>query len=140
MEFPKRMLFLLLFLRFAKFIEGKTKFQKMLFLAKAEYGLEHGYDFTRYIYGPYSQTLSSDLMSLISLELVKIDEVIFNTPGPFEGKLATISLTKKGEELIDSKLDDFSVEEKDKIKKVVMDWNPKNFKEILSYVYKKYLP
>ena len=40
---------------------GKTAMQKMIYLLQAVYGVDCGYDFSFYTYGPYSFDLSRDL-------------------------------------------------------------------------------
>jgi len=140
MDIPKRMLFPLLFLKFAGKIEGKTKFQKMLFLSKVEHGVDHGYEFKKYIYGPYSSPFSSDINTLQSLELINVNEVQFPTPGPFEGRLLSFSLTSKGEKAIEENSHVIDEETRVRIEEVIKKWNSKDLKEIISYVYSKYLP
>jgi uncharacterized protein YwgA len=43
--------------------DNRFKIQKYVFLAK-EFGLDMGYDFTRYIHGPYSSELANDYYDL----------------------------------------------------------------------------
>ena len=45
---------LLLFVKLAGEIDGKTKLQKLLFLGKNEFNLDINFDFEKYNYGPYS--------------------------------------------------------------------------------------
>ena len=138
---PKKMLYLLLFLKDAGTIEGKTKFQKLIFLAKKEYNLNIGYDFVKYSYGPYSFELTNDLETLESLELIDVAKSEFlNHGSPFVGKQLTYILSKKGDKLI--KDDEFLFADNTKkeiIDTVINEWNDKPLKTIIKYVYSKYM-
>jgi uncharacterized protein YwgA len=47
-------------------IEGRTRFQKMIFLGQEELGLPKLFDFRRHYYGPYSSDFSDTIEKLIS--------------------------------------------------------------------------
>ena len=91
---------ILLFLKHAKKIEGKTKFQKMMFLAQKENKLSKEFEFIKYNYGPYSFELTKDLESLEKEGLLTIRKEEFATDSKFPGKRFVFQLTKKGEKFI----------------------------------------
>ena len=128
----------LLFLRESKTIIGKTKFQKMVFLAKEEEGLDIGFTFTRYNYGPYSFELSNAINSLNEIGLISIHTELFESRDQFPGKIFKFSLTKKGSEILSKHLRSFS-RDISKIKKVVSRWNDEPLDSIIKYVYSKYM-
>lgn len=128
---------ILKFLEIAEKIEGKTKFQKMIFLGKREYGLDVGYTFEKYNYGPYSEELSRNLESLIDLGFIAVKEEIFDTEGHFPGVKNTYFITERGEKVLDREI--FNEEETTKVNKILTRWNNKSYKEIIDYVYSKYM-
>jgi hypothetical protein len=136
---PKRTHVLMELINISNGIQGKTKLQKMMFLAKQEYGVEHEYKFEKYNYGPYSFQLSEDLKALQSLEFIKVDETIFDTEGPFIGKLFIFSLSDKGKEIMEKIIPQISGEDISKLTKLVNDWNSKPLPEIIDYVYSHYM-
>jgi uncharacterized protein YwgA len=52
-------------------IEGRKRFQKVVFLLKAEKGLPISYDFIPYLHGPYSSDMQMDLNILCIMGLVR---------------------------------------------------------------------
>jgi uncharacterized protein YwgA len=130
----------LFFLNEAKKVKGKTKLQKMFFLLNEEEKICTGHDFAKYTYGPYSSELSNDLDALKQLELIGIEKSMFATNSDFVGKQFEYKLTKNGEDLITQQEKDFTTQEKQKIKKIILEWNNKELPEIINYVYGKYMP
>lgn len=128
---------ILKFLEIAEKIEGKTKFQKMIFLGKREYGLDVGYTFEKYNYGPYSEELSRNLESLIDLGFIAVKEETFDTDGHFPGVKNTYYITEKGKKVINGEV--FNYDETTKVNKILTHWNHKSYKEIIDYVYSKYM-
>lgn len=128
---------ILKFLEMAKKIDGKTKFQKMVFLSKKEYGLDIGYNFEKYNYGQYSEELSRNLESLIDLGFIAVKEEIFDTDGQFPGVKNTYFITEKGKKVINGNI--FNKEEITKVNEVLTNWNHKSYKDIIDYVYSKYM-
>lgn len=54
---------------------GKTALQKVVFLLQEVYGLDCGYDFTLYSYGPFDSQLLGDLDLVESWGCVKVESV-----------------------------------------------------------------
>lgn len=54
---------------------GKTALQKLVYLLQEIYGIEAGYDFELYTYGPYTSRLLQDLDQVEALEGVKVSLV-----------------------------------------------------------------
>mgnify|MGYP006267999419 CR=1 FL=1 len=52
-------------------IQGRTRFQKMVFLLQQEFEKTEFYDFEAYDYGPFSKGLYDDLDDLIDRDLVQ---------------------------------------------------------------------
>ena len=52
---------------------GKTALQKLVYLLQEIYGIEAGYDFELYTYGPYTSRLLQDLDQVEALEGVKVN-------------------------------------------------------------------
>lgn len=129
---------ILKFLEIAEKIEGKTKFQKMIFLGKREYGLDVGYSFEKYNYGPYSEELSRNLESLIDLGFIDVRTEIFETEGPYPGVKNTYLISKKGREIIE-KIEIFNSKETEMAEKIIKEWNHKSYRDVIDYVYGKYI-
>jgi hypothetical protein len=138
-EIPSSLSLLLVFLHFAKKIEGKTKLQKLLFLGEKEYGINFGYAFEKYNYGPYSFSLTDDLNALERFNLINVEEVLFTAKSPFQGKIITFSLTDNGKRIADCRLEKIESSIQERMKKLISDWNSKPLKDIISYVYGKYV-
>ena len=122
-------------------IEGRTRFQKMIFLLleRAKF-FTNRYDFTPHDYGPYSQELQSDIDHLIREGYVAEDRKTRE-----EGKIKyAYSITKNGTAFVNhilsdeqlnkfqfSKILELSNEVKDEI-------NHKDLFLLLSEIYDKY--
>ncbi|TXT55446.1 MAG: hypothetical protein BAJATHORv1_40359 [Candidatus Thorarchaeota archaeon] len=52
-------------------IEGRTRFQKLIFLLKKEKKIHFNFEFTPYYYGPYSHELSEYIGFLVSFGLIE---------------------------------------------------------------------
>lgn len=128
----------LFFLKYSKTITGKTKFQKMIFLGQKEHKLPKRFEFIKYNYGPYSFQLTDCLNALEVLKLIKIQEEYFETSNDFPGRLHIYSLTDKGKKIVTKLKTDF-LEESKKIEQIAIKWNTKQLKEIIQYVYSKYM-
>jgi len=139
MDLPKKLRFVLLFLKEANEVKGKTKFQKMFFLLNEEEKIQTGHKFVKYTYGPYSSELSNDLDALKQFEFIEVGKSLFNTNSDFVGKQFEYKLTESGKELIEQS-NDFTKEEIKKTKKIISEWNNKELPEIIEYVYGKYMP
>ena len=63
---------LLLLLKYHGPIVGRTRFQKLVFLLQTKYGINFGYNFIPYFYGPYSKKLQIDIDWLGAHRSIKI--------------------------------------------------------------------
>ena len=118
-------------------IEGRTRFQKLVFLVQEE-GVTRDmnlYDFIEYDYGPFSKPLLDDLEMLESEDLIEI-----NQTRTFGGsKQYNHKLTAEGADLFEKLLDFEQVSElNEAAKEVVREYNNEKISDILDYVYKKY--
>ncbi len=79
-------------------VEGRTRMQKMLFLLQQEYkSCDFQYRFHAYDYGPYSNTLQSDVDELIDQGLLQEEpEPLINGKCKYR-----YSITKKGIKLVE---------------------------------------
>ncbi len=80
-------------------IKGRTRFQKIVFLLE-EQGINFGYQFKPYLYGPYSRDLQDNITMLTELRLIteeseeiKFDGIIFDR--------YTYSLSEEGRGIIE---------------------------------------
>jgi len=136
----EKLLKLLLLIKLAEKIEGKTKLQKIVFLGKEEERIDLGFEFIKYNYGPYSFELTKALETLKECELIEITTEILpasNQEG-FESKKFTYQITDKGKKLIDAEIEKLR-EVFEKIKLLVEKWNNVSRDEIIRYVYSKHM-
>ena len=112
----------------------------MVFLLQNEYGLDLGFKFIRYNYGPYSFDLTDTLNSMKTLNLIDENILIFGDPTSVTcPKQLIYKLTEKGRVLLKSLTVTISSSDTKKIKAVLADWNNKSREEIVKYVYSKYM-
>lgn len=133
-ELPARTVVPILALKLAGRIDSKTKFQKLIFLAKQENKLQTEYTFDWYFYGPFSRQLAEDLDMMIRLGLIETEDIASLKNSQPIIKTA-FSLTNEGQKIaitINSK------EREEKLKKVIDEWNVKELDGILKYVYGRY--
>jgi len=118
-------------------IDGKTRLQKMVFLAQEEEGLENFYKFEKYNYGPYSFDLSDDLNVLKSLGLISITKESFETEGMFDGKVFHYRLTERGRE----KISEIRSEIIENVQTISQKWNSseRSLESLIDYVYDNYM-
>jgi len=88
---------------------SKTKLQKLIFLLQEIYGVDCGYDFNFYIYGPFCSQLDADLSILDYWGGVKINPVEFGYD---------ISIGERNE-VLREKARDFLSENSDNIERLV---------------------
>ncbi|MCS7365125.1 MAG: hypothetical protein NDF54_06805 [archaeon GB-1867-035] len=91
---PSPLLLLKILKEHSGVIEGRKRFQKIVFLLKEKYGIPLKYSFLSYYYGPYSKELQRDLNILVRLGLIEED---------FDGVMYTYKLTELGEKLLNKK-------------------------------------
>ena len=56
-------------------VEGRKRFQKIIFLLKEHFEIEFGYRFTSYLYGPYSSQLQNDIDILTRTGYLKASKI-----------------------------------------------------------------
>jgi hypothetical protein len=79
-------------------VKGRTRFQKIVFLLQ-EQGINIGYKFKPYLYGPYSEELSDDVNMLTGLGFLAIDSEEIKSDGVVHDRYA-YSLTEEGKETV----------------------------------------
>lgn len=79
-----------------KSIKGRTRFQKMVFLIQEE-GIDFGYNFKPYLYGPYSEELGNDVSMLTQLGFLTVNSEEIKSDGVVHDRYA-YSLTEEGKE------------------------------------------
>lgn len=120
-------------------VKGKTKFQKLTFLAEEEKSLDKHYEFQKYNHGPYSFDLADNIDTLINLNLIKEETRRF-IGNDFDGKRHEFSLTQKGEELVSKFEDSEKFQEiRDGCRESTEEWGESSLQDILDYVYDKYM-
>ena len=134
-SFKERHLNLLKFLNTFKKIDSKTKFQKLVFLAKKEYNLDLGYDFKQYNYGPYSEELSLDIEALKQLGFINVKEEIISNLNENNYPIIRyeFEISDLGKELVNNSKSDLNINNN------LLSWNKKELRDIISYVYDKYV-
>jgi uncharacterized protein YwgA len=125
----------LLILYFGRKIMGKVRFQKLVFLCKAEENVDTDYSFDLHKFGPFSSQLSSDLDELILTHaLVNVDEVDLPPLDDSVRVLNVYRLTDRGQSFVRKELLG-KVEHESEIRKVVERFNHLPLEKLLSYVY-----
>lgn len=137
----EKLLKLLLLIKLARKIEGKTRLQKMVFLGKEEEDLDMGFEFITYNYGPYSFELTKALDTLQNLGLIVVESSFFASSNSNNQaiKQFTYYITDKGDKLIVSKGEKLPKELIEKIKLLVEKWNKVPRTKIIEYVYSNYM-
>lgn len=82
-------------------VEGRKRFQKTVFLLQEQFGIDFGYRFTAYLYGPYSSQLQNDIDMLAQtgyLKASKLGELFFYEITPLGQKSASQIAKEYGEE------------------------------------------
>lgn len=123
MDFSPVQAFLILLLgsRNGEPVRGKTWLQKEMFLIAKNTGLKEEVYFEPHFYGPYSETIDTELENLQILELV--------------AENGEIRLTGKGKEAYANLLKIASTEKLELIKEVKEELNDLNEDELLAYIY-----
>ena len=122
-------------------IEGRTRFQKMIFLLQHKINLEYEYDFIAHDYGPYSSDLQYDIDDLISEDLM-----LENRHTVEEGKIKyEYVITANGASTLNNILSNASLNKKFHLSDIVrfaeeikMEINNKDLTSLLYYIYHKY--
>ncbi|MFD1687530.1 hypothetical protein [Halobellus litoreus] len=116
-------------------VDGATRFQKLVFLAQREGGLESKYDFHAEKFGPYSYDLADDLKYFIESGYVE-RKVETNEVGH---ERHTFRLTDEGYKVARKMAQKNRYEPIfDIVNEVKSKFNDWNLEELLRYVYRKY--
>ena len=116
-----------------KRINGRTKFQKLVFIGQKELGLPEVFKFSGYYYGPYSKDLTETIEGLIRMGLLNEDvkvedeyiEYVYTITE--EGKGALNALEKELTEIPKTAISH------------LRDFKKMSRGEIIGYVYGKYM-
>lgn len=108
-------------------VGGKTRLVKELFILEKAYGVETGYDFIPYYFGPFAPEIYRDLASLRALELIKIEPGVSGDD---------ISLTPRGVNLANEVSTELPKSIPDRIAKCKEKYNSISLNELIDYVYK----
>ncbi|MCW3996330.1 MAG: hypothetical protein NWE98_09335 [Candidatus Bathyarchaeota archaeon] len=115
-------------------IPAATKLQKLIFLIQTEGKLD-GYRFFKHYYGPYSEELDVDIKSFAqSLDLIDV-QVVEGNKYPYY----IYSPTQKGIKTIQEIITKIPTMELKRADKIIDKYRNKNYKELMEYVYKKYV-
>jgi len=119
-------------------IEGRTRLQKLLFLIQkraesdSESGIEQGYEFIAYDYGPFSKEIYDDIERLSRRGLIKEDPKKLD-----DGVIKyDYKLTEKGEAIAAERglLDDLP----EIFNEVIAEFGDEELDEIIDHVYSEY--
>ena len=124
----KKELLLLTFLKYSN-IDGRKRFQKLMYLAKFKFNIEVPFIFIKYFYGPFSKEMQEVLDKLVSVGLIKETKII-NEFGIVEYRY---SLTDRGKAVL--QIISLDSEEENKIKQLIEKYKHKSTPEIVEEVY-----
>jgi len=121
-------------------IQGRTRFQKMVFLVQERIG-DRGYDlynFIKYDYGPFAKQLLDDLERFENLGLVSIDEQDLYRGGTrYDHKL-----TPKGVQSVEKLLNNSTSPALEAVRQaageVVEEWNDESMWDLLDHIYDRH--
>ena len=119
----------------SKSVLGRTRLQKMVFLAEKEEDTPFSLSFSKYYYGPYSSELQDTIDSMVASELVQ--EESYSTPTGDEGYKYT--LTPHGAALLEQIGTGISRGEKKGIDRIVRKYSHMPLRELLDHVYSNYV-
>lgn len=112
-------------------IQGRTRLQKMVFLAQEELGLPHLFDFEKHYYGPYSWDLTETVERMLSRG--EIEEKVESRGDSIR---YTYSASSDAGTIEDLQAPEISEKALDTLKKL----SEIPLTALLNYVYRKYLP
>lgn len=118
-------------------VEGRTRFQKMIFLAQKRLEKNESvenYEFIPYDYGPFSKELYDDIDELVDRGVVK------ERTKTIDGKKKYFyELSKKGQEIIRPKLRDGNFKKIERtVEKIKSELNSMKLPKLLDKVYSKH--
>ena len=119
-------------------IVGRTKLQKLAFLAKKEGKLPLSFNFPVYYYGPYSEELQQIVDTMVAAGFVK--EEVFQPNSRDEESVGYIySLTEDGKEFSKQLSSELTEEEMSRLQDLVKQYGYRPLREVLDYVYAQYV-
>ncbi len=125
----------LLILDSADEVQGISRMMKFTFLAQQRIGLDTGYIFRPYDYGPFCSEVCEHVDTLQEAGFVS------QRSRERDGKKHYLyGLTEEGEQLAERMVDRFDFTDSDvaTVEEIVDDWNTQNLSELLSFVYSEY--
>ena len=125
----------LLYTRSRESVDGKTRFQKLIFLAQKETEIPEIYEFEPDNFGPYSPGLESDLHSLDRMGLIEISMATNGVGNERYEYHLTTSGIKRVQQLLKQQRLKPVFESLDEVKG---QYNSKSLSDLLHYVYRRY--
>jgi uncharacterized protein len=116
-------------------VQGRTRLQKMVFLAKKEQRVPFSMKFSVYYYGPYSEGLQDAIDQMVANGLV--EEEKYPTPTGDEGYMYT--LTQQGSNLLGQVVSQLKDSERRGIREIVSRYGQKPLRRLLDHVYSNYV-
>lgn len=135
MSDPKDLALVLQLIEDAGEVAGRTRLQKLVFLAKREKKVPFSFDFPLYYYGPYSEELQDMVDVLVANGLVT--EEMYATPSGSEGY--KYSLTQQGLSTLEQVGNQLAKSDMTHLQATVDRYGSKPLREILDHVYSKYV-
>jgi len=118
-------------------LKGSTKLEKFMYRLDRETDIEKCFKFTPYKYGPFSSGVLKIAQRLASMELIEIEEKIWEVKGDHERKLVTYRLTPSGEKVAKDIFNGLTTNVQEKLVEFKKDSN-KPLEIFLDEFYKKY--
>ncbi|MDD4162382.1 MAG: hypothetical protein PHW87_07870 [Methanothrix sp.] len=112
-------------------IQGRTRLQKMVFLAQEELGLPHLFDFKKHYYGPYSWDLTETVERMLSRG--EIEEKVESLGDSIRYTYSASSDAETIEALHAPEISEKALDTLKKLSEIPLT-------ALLNYVYRKYLP
>jgi len=127
----KKKLYPLLLLASASEIDGTTRFHKLMFILKQEYGVPIDQKFIKYHYGPFSSDLRDDINFFVENGFVdQKSEFLGEDGNGFPVIKTTYCLSEKGNKIASEAFDDT---EKGKFAEVVSKWKNASLKDVIAH-------
>jgi hypothetical protein len=120
-------------------IEGKTRLQKLFFLAQKEFGAIHPYRFSESYYGPFCREIETDSEELERKGLIKTEKTFFEPIIPTEEGVARVDyvLTRVGKIIAEKEFNKLPSEAKDALLSLKKyQWMPLD--DLVKYVHSRY--
>lgn len=120
-------------------IKGKTRLQKLFFLAKEEFGAEHPYKFSKSSYGPFCKEIETDIEELERKGFIIAERVFFDPIVPTEEGLVRVdyALTNTGKIIAKKELDKLPSEAKDALLSLKR-YQQMSLDNLVKYVHSRY--